>query len=102
MTKPAKPTIGHNSTNPQLKSYVERIERLEGEISELNADKREVYSEAKGSGFDPKIIRQIVRLRNMKPADRAEQEALLDTYKAALGMLADTPLGKAAITKAGE
>lgn len=70
----------------QLKSVVERIERLEAEKDALTADIREVYSEAKGNGFDTKIIRQIVRLRKLDRADRQEQESILDLYMAALGM----------------
>ena len=70
----------------QLKSLVERIERLEEEKAALAADIREVYSEAKGVGFDTKIIRQVVRLRRLDRADRQEQEAILDLYLAALGM----------------
>ena len=70
----------------RLKSFIERIERLEEEKAALAEDIREVYSEAKGSGFDVKIMRQIVRLRKMDSSDRQEQEAILDTYMAALGM----------------
>lgn len=70
----------------QLKSLVERIERLEEERAALTADIREVYSEAKGVGFDTKIMRQVVRLRRLDRADRQEQEAILDLYLAALGM----------------
>ena len=70
----------------QLKSLVERIERLEEEKAALTADIREVYSEAKGQGFDTKIIRQVVRLRKLDRADRQEQEAILDLYLGALGM----------------
>ncbi|HEY3636662.1 MAG TPA: DUF2312 domain-containing protein [Rhizomicrobium sp.] len=73
----------------QLKSIVERIERLEEEKAALAADIREVYSEAKGNGFDTKIIRQVVRLRKIDRADRQEQEAILDLYLAALGMRID-------------
>ena len=69
----------------RLKSFIERIERLEEEKAALAADVREVYSEAKGEGFDAKIMRQIVRLRKMDNNDRQEQEAILDLYKAALG-----------------
>ena len=64
----------------------ERIERLEEEKSALSADIREIYSEAKGVGFDTKIMRQVVRLRKLDRADRQEQEAILDLYLAALGM----------------
>jgi uncharacterized protein (UPF0335 family) len=65
---------------------VERIERLEEERGALGADVREVYSEAKGGGFDTKIIRQIIRLRKLDRAQRQEQEALLDLYKRALDL----------------
>ena len=71
-----------------LKSLVERIERLEEEKAALAADIREVYSEAKGQGFDTKIMRQVVRLRRLDRAERQEQEAILDLYLGALGMRA--------------
>lgn len=70
----------------QLRSYIERVERLEEEKAGLGADIREVYAEAKGNGFDPKIMRQIVRLRKMDAQDRQEMEALLDVYRAALAV----------------
>ena len=70
----------------RLKSFIERIERLEEEKAALTADIREIYSEAKGTGFDTKVMRQIVRLRKMEEADRQEQQAILDTYKKALGL----------------
>jgi len=69
-----------------LRSFIERIERLEEERTALTADIREVYSEAKGQGFDTKIMRQVVRLRKLDTADRQEQEAILDLYLGALGM----------------
>ena len=71
----------------RLKSFIERIERLEEEKRALAADIKEVYSEAKGAGFDVKTMRQIIRIRRLDEDDRDEQEALLDTYKRALGML---------------
>jgi uncharacterized protein (UPF0335 family) len=70
----------------RLKSFIERIERLEEEKAALAADVREVYAEAKGTGFDTKIMRQIVKLRKMDEAARAEQDALLDLYKKAIGL----------------
>ncbi len=70
----------------QLRSYIERIERLEEEKAAMTADIREVYAEAKGNGFDVKIMRQVVRLRKLDSADREEQEELLDLYKRALGL----------------
>lgn len=68
----------------RLRSFVERIERLEEEKAALAADIREVYSEAKGTGFDIKVLRQVVRLRKMDQSDRREQEEILDLYKRAL------------------
>ena len=70
----------------RLRSYIERIERLEAEKTALTADIREIFSEAKGNGFDIKIIRQIVRLRRMDRQDRLEQEELLAIYQHAIGM----------------
>lgn len=69
-----------------LRSFIERIERLEEEKKALADDIREVYSEAKGTGFDAKVMRQVIRLRKMESADRQEQEAMLDLYLGALGM----------------
>lgn len=83
--------------NGYLRSFIERIERLEEEKAALAADIREVYSEAKGQGFDTKIMRQVIKLRKLDTADRQEQEATIDLYMHALGMLGDTPLGRAAI-----
>ena len=71
----------------RLRSFVERIERLEDEKAALAADIREVFAEAKGNGFDTKVMRQVVRLRKMDSGDRQEQEAILDLYKQALGMV---------------
>jgi uncharacterized protein (UPF0335 family) len=72
----------------QLKSLIERIERLEEEKGALTADIREVYAEAKGQGFEIKIMRQVVRMRKLDKAERQEQEAVLDLYLSALGMRA--------------
>jgi uncharacterized protein (UPF0335 family) len=69
-----------------LKSYIERIERLEGEKSTIAADIKGVYAEAKGNGFDAKIMRLIVRLRKLDKSELEEQETMLDVYKHALGM----------------
>ena len=73
-------------TGDQLKSYIERIERLEEEKAALAADIREVFAGAKAEGFDTKIIRQILKLRKMEDNDRREQEELLEIYMAAIGM----------------
>lgn len=71
----------------RLKSFIERIERLDEERRALVEDIKEVFSEAKGVGFNVKTMRQIIKLRRLDQDDRDEQEALLDTYKRALGML---------------
>ena len=78
--------MGDNVAADQLRLFIERIERLEEEKKGIADDIRDVYAEAKGNGYDGKIMRQIVRLRKMEAHDRAEMEALLDTYKAALGI----------------
>ena len=70
----------------RLRTFVERIERLEEEKAAITADIREVYAEAKGTGFNAKILRQIVRLRGLDQADRREQEAMLELYKRALDL----------------
>lgn len=77
---------GHNSADDRLRLLIERIERLEEEKTGIADDIRDVYMEAKAVGYDPKIMRQIIRLRKMKPDDRAEMEMLIDTYKKALGL----------------
>ena len=71
----------------QLKSIIERIERLEEEKKTLSDDIRDVYAEAKGNGFDVKALRTIIRLRKQDPNERQEEESILETYMNALGML---------------
>ncbi len=71
----------------RLKSFIERIERLEEEKRALAEDIKEVYAEAKGTGFDTKIMRQLIKIRKMDKDDLDEQETLLDVYKRAIGML---------------
>ena len=71
----------------QLKSIIERIERLEEEKKATSDDIRDVYAEAKGNGFDVKALRAIVRLRKQDPNERAEAETILETYMQALGMM---------------
>lgn len=76
----------------QLKSFIERVERLEEEKKGIAQDIREVYAEAKACGFEPKIMRQVVKLRKMDREDRQEQEALLDLYMSAVGSQMRLPL----------
>lgn len=70
----------------QLRSVVERIERLEEEKKGISDDIKDIYAEAKGNGFEVKVIRQIIRLRKKAKEERQEEEELLELYKAALGM----------------
>ena len=70
----------------QLRLFIERIERLEEEKKAIADDVKDVYAEAKANGYDPKIMRMVVRLRKMENHVRQEAEALLETYKAALGL----------------
>ncbi len=78
----------HGIARDQLRAFIERIERLEEEKKAIADDIKEVYAEAKGSGFDAKVMRQIVRIRKQDHNERAEQEAILDLYMHALGMAA--------------
>jgi uncharacterized protein (UPF0335 family) len=84
---------GHNSfANGQLKSFIERIERLEQEKAQTAADIKEVYGEAKATGFDTKIMRKIVTMRKKDSAERQEEQAMLDLYMGAIGMQPSLPL----------
>ena len=77
---------GHNSSDDRLRLLIERVERLESEKKGISDDIRDVYSEAKAVGYDPKIMRKVVTLRKMKPDDRREMQAILETYATALGV----------------
>ena len=93
MAKAAQATDTDNVTRPaqfakdQLKAFVERIERLEEEKKSLADDVKDVYAEAKSNGYDVKALRHIVALRKLDVDERREQQAIVDTYLAALGML---------------
>lgn len=82
---------GHNSdfdptAAAQLKAFIERVENLEEEKRQIGADIKDVCGEAKSTGFDPKILRKIVRLRQQEPEDRNAEREILDVYLRALGM----------------
>ena len=99
---PDPPPIGHNQggiPTDRLRSLVERIERLEEERKGLSNDIKDIYAEAKSAGFDVKVLRQLIKDRKKEPAELEEAETLLEVYKRALGMLADTPLGEAAMAR---
>lgn len=81
----------------RLKAFIERIERLEEEKRVLAEDIKEVYAEAKGTGFDTKIMRQLIKERRRDADDLEEEQTLLEVYRRALGQLSDTPLGEAAL-----
>lgn len=70
----------------ELRQFIERIERLNEEKAAIQADIKDVFGEAKGRGYEPKAIREIIKQRKKDAAERAEEEAILDTYKSALGM----------------
>jgi len=70
----------------QLRSYIERYERLEAEKQDIADQQKDVMAEAKGAGYDTAIMREIIKLRKMKPEDRAEREAILQIYLDALGL----------------
>jgi uncharacterized protein (UPF0335 family) len=78
-------------------SIVERIEKLEEERKALQADIKDIYTEAKSAGYDAKVLRMVIAARKKDQDELSEQQALLETYMRALGMLADTPLGQAAL-----
>ena len=85
----------------ELRLLIERVERLEDEKKGIADDIKDVYLEAKSRGFDVRTMREVVKLRKLEKQVRDEREALLDTYKAALGMdYSDTPLGQAALHSA--
>jgi uncharacterized protein (UPF0335 family) len=84
------------ATGDLLLRYIERAERLAEEMQALRDDMKEVFAQAKAAGFDVRTMRSIIRERALSAEERAEREALLQSYRAALGMLGDTPLGEAA------
>ncbi len=83
----------------ELRNYIEKWERLDEEKKAIAADQKDVMSEAKSRGYDTKAMREIIRLRKMSIEERRDREAAVDTYKAALGMLDGTPLGKWAVDR---
>lgn len=86
-------------TNNQLQSIISRIEKQEAEKADIAESIKEIYIEAKSNGFDPKIIKKIIAMRKQDADKRMREQALIDTYMAALGMLADLPLGQAAVER---
>lgn len=79
-------TTDANATDDRLRLLIERVERLEEEKKGIDDDIRDTYAEGKAVGYDTRMMREVVRLRKLKPDDRREMEAILETYKAALGL----------------
>ena len=84
-----------------LRAFIERIEKLEEEKLSIADDVKEIYVEAKGMGFDPKIIREVIRIRKQDKSKREEFEAVLELYLNALGDFVETDLGRASMPKRG-
>lgn len=86
--------IGNNS-GAQIKSFIERVERIEQEMESLSTDRKEIYAEAKSLGFEVYAIKQIVKMRKEDEQKRREKEEILETYLSAIGDFINTPLGAA-------
>lgn len=86
----------------QLRSIVERIERMDAEIADLNADKKEIYAEAKGTGYDVKVLRKVVALRRRDLDERKEEEAILDLYLSAVGEVRDDSKPRGSVKQVSE
>jgi uncharacterized protein (UPF0335 family) len=80
----------------RIRSFVERVEQLETEIQELNEQKKEVFAEAKGEGFDVKILKEIIKIRKQDKDERDEHETLLDVYMRAMDSAEEAPIAEAA------
>ena len=88
--------------NNQLNSIVERIEKLEDERDELRLSIKDIYVEAKSLGFDTKVLKKVIAMRKQDAEKRQYEQEMIDSYMSALGMLADTPLGRASIERVKE
>jgi uncharacterized protein (UPF0335 family) len=87
VAKDKHPGVGHNSeANKRLESIVQRWERLQEEKVAITSDQKDILAEAKSAGYDPKVIRLLLRIRKMDPADYEEQQMLLQTYARAIGL----------------
>lgn len=82
----SSPDQQHNVTGEELRQFIERIEHLEAEKKDISDQVKEVFSELKGRGFDVKAVREILKQRRLDPNDLAEQEAIVELYRSALGM----------------
>ena len=87
MTYPKNHNDAYSVTADELRQFIERVEQLEGEKKDIADQIKEVMAEAKGRGYDTKILRKVIRIRKMKPDQLAEEQALLEVYTVALGMM---------------
>lgn len=94
------PSTGDNAIDKRLKSFIQRIERLTEEKRGIANDIKEVFAEAKATGFDTRIMRLVIKERLLSTDELVERDLLIETYKRALGMFITTPLGEAAMAKA--
>lgn len=85
------------SAQRELRDYIERIERIQAEQRELAADIKDIFAEAKSKGLEPKMMRKVIAIRRKSKAEFQEEQAIIETYLAALGMLVGTPLGDYAV-----
>ena len=81
-------TVAYNVTADELRQFIERAEQLEAEKKDIGEQEKELFAEAKGRGYDTKVMRRVIALRKRKPDELAEEEAIMDMYKSALGMQA--------------
>lgn len=79
-------TEAYNATAAELRSFIERAEQLEAEKKDIGEQEKELFAEAKGRGYDTKVMRRVIALRKRKPDEIAEEEAIVEMYKSALGM----------------
>jgi uncharacterized protein (UPF0335 family) len=82
--------MGHNVggvNRAELMSFIERVEKIEGDVRDMNSDKSDVYKEAKSRGYDDKVLKKIIAMRRMDPDKRREQEEILDLYLTSIGMV---------------
>lgn len=86
MSKENTPADPYAVTADELRQFIERVEQLESEVKDANEQKKEVFAEAKGRGYDTKVMRKVIAMRKRKPDELAEEEAVLELYKTAMGM----------------
>lgn len=87
MTAATSDEQARSNVGQLIRAYVERVEKIEADIKEMNDDKKDVYGEAKGNGLDVKVLKRIIQIRRQDPDVRQEEDTILETYMQAMGML---------------